>query len=317
MAFHGESRHGAAPRYHADAMTAMTNSEHEPARTRWPRGTVRLYPLLCELSWVFNIGDAPPSAAERIDEVPTLDSETRSALGPLGPEPLSGLEPQVRHLLSRVEVPTQLMGPAVRRFVIFRREFEALGLAHRDVCLRAIEATRVDSAAGLPRQLKGLPAFLDDLRHALARWKLTRMASPSPILGPFAAALARGVQAGTRRPSPTIPSLRVVPVVDSGEVLSVLAYGHCVDKGDRSIATAKAMGLRPTPLGRGRLVGQPQLIDARLWTLRRIGGLAVVDLASWHGVNRQHINRVLGHLVRALENGLPRRRANVRRHATG
>ena len=37
MAFQGESRHGAAPRYHADAMTAMTNSEPTPfSETRSP-----------------------------------------------------------------------------------------------------------------------------------------------------------------------------------------------------------------------------------------------------------------------------------------
>ena len=298
-------------------MTAMTNPEHAPEGPRWFRGTLRLYPLLCELSWVFNKGEAPPEATERIDEVPTQDSEHKTALGPQGPEPLSGLEPQVRRLLSRVEVPTELMGVAVQRFVTFRREFEALGLAHRDVCLRAIEATRVDSAAGLPRRLTGLPAFIDDLRQALARWRLSSMASPSPILGPFAAAVARGVRAGTRRSSPSVPSLRVVPRVDSGDVLPVLAFGHRVDKGHGSIGAAEALGLQPTPLGRGRLIDQPQLIDARLWTLRRIGGTAVADLASWQGVSRQHINRVLDHIDRALQNGLPHPRSNPRRHATG
>ncbi len=289
----------------------MTNPEHAPDRHRWFRGTLRLYPLLCELSWVFNMGEAPPEAAERIGEVPTRDSEPKTALGLQGPEPLSGLEPQVRRLLSRVEVPTELMGVAVQRFVTFRREFEALGLAHRDVCLSAFEATRVDAAAVLPRRLTGLPAFIDDLRQALARWKLTRIASPSPILGPFAAALTRGVRAGTRRSSPSVHSLRVVPRVDGGDVLPVLAFGHCVDKGHGSIGAAEALGLHPTPLGRGRLIDQPQLIDARLWTLRRIGGVAVADLASWQGVSRQHINRVLDHLDRALQNGLPRRRLNL------
>ena len=308
MAFQGESRHSAAPRYHPDAMTAMTNSEHEPARTQWPRGTLRLYPLLCELSWVFNIGDAPPSAAERIDEVPTQDSETRSALGPLGPEPLSGLEPQVRHLLSRVEVPRELMRVAVHRFVTFRREFEALSLAHRDACLRAFEATRVDSAAALPPQPRGLPDFIDDLRHALARWKLAGTSGPSPILGPFAAALIRGVRAGSKRPSPSVPGLRIVPDVDSGDMLQILAYGHRADRGDRSLASAESLGLNPSPTGRGRLVNQPQLIDAQLWTLRHIGLVPVQELASWQGVNRQQIGRVLGHVDRALENGLPRPR---------
>ncbi len=315
MAFSCESRRGAA--LSCDSMTGVTNPEQTPEGRLWPRGTLRLYPLLCELSWVFNIGDEPPRAAERIDDVPTQDSKPRTALGPLGPEPLSGLEPQVRRLLSRVEVPPELMGVALRRFVTFRREFEALGLAHRDVCLRAFETTRVDAAARLPRQLNGLPAFIDDLGQALARWKLTRIAGPSPILGPFAAALARGVKAGNRRPSPSLPSLRVVPVVDGGNVLSVLAYGHCVDKGDRSIETAKALGLQPTPLGPGRLAGQPQLIDARLWTLRRIGGVGVADLATWQGVSRQHINRVLDHLDRALGNGLPHPRPHLRGHATG
>ena len=123
-------------------MTGVTNPEQTPEGRLWPRGTLRLYPLLCELSWVFNIGDEPPRAAERIDDVPAPDSEPRTALGPLGPEPLSGLEPPVRRLLSRVEVPPEPMGVALRRFVTFRRGVDAPGPAHTGLCLRPLRAPR-------------------------------------------------------------------------------------------------------------------------------------------------------------------------------
>ncbi len=304
------AQRGEARRYHADAMTAVTNPEHAPEGHPWPRGTLRLYPLLCELSWVFDIGEAPPGVSGCTDDAPNQESEFGTALGPRGPEALSGLDPQVRRLLSRVDVPAELMQEAVPRFMEFRREFEALGLAHRGACLRAYDSTRHADFAALPRQLLGLSDFVEGLRAALARWELASTAGPSPIVGAFAAGLVRGVHGGRNRPLPSVPSLRIVPGVDSGDVLPVLAFGHGVDNGDRSVETAKALGLQPTPLGRGRLVGQPQLIDARLWTLRRIGGVAVNDLASWQGVSRQQIDRVLDHLDRALENGLPRPRLN-------
>ena len=296
-------------------MTAMTNPEHAAEGTRWPRGTLRLYPLLCELSWVFDIGEAPPGAREWTDEAPKQESDSGTALGPRGPEALSGLDPQVRHLLSRVDVPAELMQEAIPRFMEFRREFEALGLTHRGACLQAFEATRHVDAAALPRQLLGLSDFVEGLRAALARWKLAGTAGPSPIAGAFAAGLVRGVHGGRNWPLPRVRNLRIVPGVDRGDVLAVLAFGHRVERGERSIGAARALGLRPSPTGRGRLVDQPQLIDARLWTLRRIGRVTVKDLVSWQGVSRQRIDRILSNLDLALDNGLPRRRRDAAAHA--
>ena len=140
---------------------------------------------------------------------------------------------------------------------------------------------------------------------ALARWKLAPSAGSSPIVGPFVAALVRGVYAGRSGPFPTLHGLRIVPGVDGGNLLSVLAYGHGVDRGDSAIGTAEALGLRPSPIGPGRLVDQPQLIDAQLWTLRRIGGIPVKELASWRGVGRQRMDHMLGTMDRALNNKLP------------
>ena len=298
-------------------MTALTNPEQTPEGSRWPRGTLRLYPLLCEISWVFDIGEAPAGASGWTDGPPKRERESRTAMGPRGSEALSGLDPEVKRLLSRVDVPVDLMQGAVPRFVELRREFETLGLAHRGACLRAFEATRhVDVADALPRQVSGLSDFVEGLRAALVPWKLAGTAGPGPIVGAFAAGLIRGVHGGRNWPLPRVRNLRVVPDVDSGDVLPILAYGHWVDKGDRSIETAKALGLQPTPLGRGRLVGQPQLIDARLWTLRRIGRVPVKGLVSWQTVIRQRIDRILSDLDLALDNGLPHRRRDAAAHAT-
>ena len=294
----------------------MTNPEHAAEGTRWPRGTLRLYPLLCELSWVFDIGDAPLGAPAWTDDAPKQASESGTALGPRGPEALSGLDPQVRRLLSRVDVPAELMQEAVPRFIEFRREFETLGLAHRGACLRAYDSTQHADSPALPRQLRGLSDFVEGLRAALARWKLASAAGPSPIVGAFAAGLVRGVRGGRNWPLPRVRNLRIVPGVDRGDVLAVLAFGHRVDHGERSIGAAGALGLRPSPTGRGRVVDQPQLIDARLWTLRRIGRVTVKDLVSWQGVSRQRIDRILSDLDLALDNGLPHQRRDAAAHAT-
>ena len=146
---------------------------------------------------------------------------------------------------------------------------------------------------------------------ALARWKLAPSAGSSPIVGPFVAALVRGVYAGRSGPFPTLHGLRIVPGVDGGNLLSVLAYGHRVDRGDGAIGTAEALGLRPSPIGPGRLVDQPQLIDAQLRTLRRIGGIPVKELARWRGVGRQRVEHMLGAMDRALDNKLPHPRPNA------
>jgi hypothetical protein len=55
-------------------------------------------------------------------------------------------------------------------------------------------------------------------------------------------------------------------------------------------------------------------VAAQVWTLRRIGGIAVQELADWQGVAHQRIDHMLEAIDQVLENGLPYRRPNANPH---
>jgi len=216
----------------------------------------------------------------------------------------------------RLIAPPALMKMAAPHYTAFWWDIERLEHAHRNTCLAAFKATLdVSASVELPGEIDGLEGLLSSVRALLARWKLADEAGQGPLVDPFTAALIQGVRQRARRPNSFGPLLEPVRHVGSGDVLTALALGHQLRAGVPLARVVSDLDLSVPTFGSGRNTKQVQLIDAEVWTLRRIGEVPSKLLAKWRGASRQQIERAITGMDRVLENGLPHLRPNASKYS--
>lgn len=269
------------------------------------RAASRRSALLYELSLVFEFGDGPSMLA--------ADGPGRDSIALAGAT--MDVAPESDEKPNRLMAPDELITRAAPGFTRFRRDLEQMERDHRRACLAAREATRsVTSSADLPNDVDGFADLLSSVSTTLASWKLASPTGQGPLIGPFTAAFVRGVCSRVRWPIPLQPGLLMpIPNMGNGDALALLVFWH--RRSSRVPATQIVQELQlslPGP-GSGRTPEQPQLRDAQMWAIHRIGGVPIRLIVEWLGTSHQRIGRVLDEEDTALKNGLPIRRPDAAR----
>ena len=264
------------------------------------RFSMRRAALLQELSFVHDLGQYEWRGERRARYV------TKPDLPPALP-----LTDDQEAWLEGLSLHEKLIKDAVTGYMEFRRGIDRVASANEDTLLLWRERTRsLNEAAAWHRlevedpedsEFAPVNRTLMELKTELVRWRMAPAEGDAPLVGPFAAALALGVDAGGRLGTKMPSRLLVVPNIGSGTFLQALAYSQWWGQhpNDPPQAFGASMGLWPTRPGHGR-IGQYQLQDAQWWALVHIGRVGVTKVAEKVNKTHQEIQKSLKHTMRAL-----------------
>ena len=156
-------------------------------------------------------------------------------------------------------------------------------------------------------ELAPLNRFLEELTAQLAKWRLVPSDGRGPLLGPFAAALALGLETPHKRWRENVPDrLVVMPGLGGGTFCQAGSYSQAWLRHGREQASewATSLGLNILAPGHGRVPGhnkileEPsgslhgyQLHDAEWWTVRNVGKVDLSDISRAISKHYQHVQR--------------------------
>ena len=261
---------------------------------------MRIAGLLHELSLVYGLGQAEVESAFHAQ--PKTRKQLQGAPLPLTDDLEARLKGWTLH--------EKLIDDAVQGYTRFRTAVERVAGNHSATFAPWTKRVQsVDNALRWARQVQEAEGqmapgarALAELRGVLVQWKLAPPAGEAPLLGPFAAGLALGLEQSRRWYGSDGPvALRVVPGLGGGTFLQGLGDGRLWGRhgGVASVHEVAALGLKVVLPGHGR-VGQYQLQDAQWWVLVHIGGVNVTKVAREANKTYQELQPSFKNTARAL-----------------